>query len=280
MVETNSVDIDLMQGSELEINELGGDYLAEVDYSKLPKEIVDNLTEAAKKQYGVGAFSYASIIAYRTDAFPEGQAPTGWADFWDVEKFPGMRTMVSGASGDYPPLEYALLADGVAKEDLYPLDVDRAFKKLEELAPNIAKWWMAGADAPQMLINGEVTMAEAFSGRIVAIIKSGAPVKIVWDQGRMNFDFWQIPKGAPNYDNAMLLLSYMNDPVRQAKFAEMTGYAPSNALAYGYMSEALAASLATSDENLQKVFPVDNKWWAENMEGVVARWLEWESTLE
>ena len=40
----------------------------------------------------------------------------GWADFWDVAKYPGKRGLHSGVRGN---LEFALFADGVAPGDVY-----------------------------------------------------------------------------------------------------------------------------------------------------------------
>jgi hypothetical protein len=50
-------------------------------------------------------------------------------------------------------LEFALMADGVPVKDVYKVlaskeGQDRAFKKLDELKPNI-QWWEAGAQPPQ-----------------------------------------------------------------------------------------------------------------------------------
>lgn len=224
----------------------------------------------------IDAFGYASIIAYSLDAFSEEDHPDSWADFWDVEKYPGMRTLVSGASGDYPPLEFALLADGVPMDELYPLDVERAFAKLDELDPNILKYWMSGADAPQMLIDGEVTMAEGFSGRFATIKEQGANIGYTFNQGALNYDVFFCPEGAPNYDNAMKLLSYMIQGERQAKFAEMTNYAPSNQNAYDYLDPEFAATLPTTEENISKMYEVDNQYWADHMLEVQDLWLAWE----
>lgn len=281
MVNTGTVDVDIMQGSGLELNhfetlyeDTGVKYIADMDFSYFDPADLEGLTTDYPN--AVGAFAYASILAYSTDAFPEGNRPDSWEDFWNVEEFPGMRTMVSGVSGDYPPLEYALLADGVAPEDLYPIDVDRAFAKLEEIKPNMLKWWMSGAEAPQMLIDGEVVMAEAFSGRIATIKAEGAPVDYVYNGGGMVFDLFFCPEGAPNYENAMKLLAYMVQPERQAKFAEMSNYAPDNQLAYQYLDPEFAATLVTNPENVDKCFMVDNKYWAANMYDVQERWLAWE----
>ena len=84
-----------------------------------------------------------------------------------MKKFPGKRALRK--QPEYA-LESALLADGVAAKDVYatlatPAGVDRAFKKLDALKPNI-QWWEAGAQAPQYLISGDVVMSSAYNGRI------------------------------------------------------------------------------------------------------------------
>lgn len=286
MVDTNSVDVDIMQGSLLEINyfrdreaETGVKYIADLDFDILPAEFVSGL--ARKFNNAVDAFGYASVLAYSTDAFPGEDHPSSWADFWDVEKYPGKRTMVSGVSGDYPPLEYALLADGVSIDELYDVlkteeGEARAWNKLEEIKPEILKWWMSGADATQMLIDGEVTVAEGFSGRFLTIADQGAHVAIEYNQGGVNFDVFFIPEGSPNYENANKLLSYMIDPERQAKFATLTNYAPSNQDAMQYLDPEFAANMVTAPENLNKMFEVDNQYWADNMLIIQDKWLAWE----
>jgi putative spermidine/putrescine transport system substrate-binding protein len=55
-----------------------------------------------------------------------------------VKGFPGTRAL---RNDPQTVLEAALLADGVPRDKLYPLDVDRAFKKLEQIKPDIAVWW-------------------------------------------------------------------------------------------------------------------------------------------
>ena len=44
----------------------------------------------------------------------------------------------------------ALLADGVAPSKLFPLDLDRAFHKLDQIKPNVAVWWKTGDQSKTM----------------------------------------------------------------------------------------------------------------------------------
>ena len=84
-------------------------------------------------------------------------------------------------------LESALLADGVSPDQIYttlatPEGVDRAFKKLDEIKPNLL-WWESGAQPLQYLASGEVVMATAFNGRVTGMNRTeGTNFKIVWTQ--------------------------------------------------------------------------------------------------
>ncbi|NJL18453.1 MAG: ATP-binding protein [Nitrospira sp.] len=51
-----------------------------------------------------------------------------------MKSFPGQRSV---RKHPIYALEMALIADGVPMDKLYPIDVDRAFKKLEELKPHV-----------------------------------------------------------------------------------------------------------------------------------------------
>ena len=46
---------------------------------------------------------YATVIAYNTDKFPEGKQPRSWADFWNVEEFPGPRSLYPRSGRVRPP---------------------------------------------------------------------------------------------------------------------------------------------------------------------------------
>src|SRR5690606_38807898 len=92
------------------------------DTSKVPAENV--------MFNGVASHAYSFNIVYRTDAFPDGTGPQNWTEFWDAKTFPGPRTVPG-----YPSetIALALMADGVAPADLYPMDLDRAFASLDRL---------------------------------------------------------------------------------------------------------------------------------------------------
>jgi putative spermidine/putrescine transport system substrate-binding protein len=114
--------------------------LSVIDRSEYP--------ETAKDSHVLASSAYTTALGYRTDVFPNNSHPKGWAEFWDVRRFPGPRSLRNHPADN---LEFALLADGVPMDQLYPIDMDRAFRKLDEIRPHITVWWSTGAQPAQLL---------------------------------------------------------------------------------------------------------------------------------
>ena len=176
----------------------------------------------------LGTDVYAAVLAVRTDKLG-GPVPASWADMWNVAGFPGRRAL---RRDPIDTLEEALLADGVAKEALYPLDLDRAFRSLDKIKPHIAAWWTGGAQATQMLQSGEVAMIPTWNGRVQPVIDSGAPAKIIWNQGLYGIEGWGIPRGSPKADTVRQFIRFCADPARQAAYTDTLAYGPTNLKAY------------------------------------------------
>src|SRR5690606_2938773 len=75
-----------------------------------------DIAEVARMPTAIGAVAYSVAIGYRTDKVPEGKTFTGWKDFWNVQDFPGPRSL---RNSPVENLEFALIADGVAPADVY-----------------------------------------------------------------------------------------------------------------------------------------------------------------
>jgi putative spermidine/putrescine transport system substrate-binding protein len=250
------------------------DMLEPIDYSQFSQEDLDALIPEAMMEYGVGSYFWAWILAYSTETFTEDNHPTSWADFWDVETFPGPRSLHSGVGGPQAPLEIALLADGVPPDELYPLDVDRAFASLERIKPEIVKWWVLGAEGTQVLADQEAVMGSAYNARITNLMKEGGQVAIEWNQGIMAMDAWLIIKGAPNVDAAQQFVAFASSAERQAEFAKRMPYGPVNTGAADYLSDDVLATLPTAPDNLPNMIFMNTEWWMENYDAVTARFEE------
>ena len=89
-----------------------------------------------------------------------------------------------------------------------PEGVDRAFKKLDTIKSEIV-YWEAGAQAPQLLADGQVVMVSAWNGRLQkAIDKDKKPFKIVWDHQGLDWDWWAITKDTPKIEEAYRFIAF------------------------------------------------------------------------
>jgi putative spermidine/putrescine transport system substrate-binding protein len=252
--------------------------LAPIDYDLIykvtPKDdlIPDNLVE-----YGFPSISFGWVLAWNTgEKMPNG-APKSWADFWDTEKFPGRRALYAKPK---PLLEAALMADGVPPNALYPLDLDRAFAKLDKIKSSIDVWYEDLGQADVLLRTGEVAMMLTSNGRAHAAKQEGLPVDFTFNQGAWEQGYWVIPAGAPNAENAQKLIAWTSQPEGQAAFATAFGYGGPNIRSYDKLDPKVLAGLPTSPENLPLQVAVSGEWWAAHLDEVNRRWLEWYSSAK
>lgn len=268
MVDTNTVEWDVMN-CDAYWGVLAGSqsYLEEIDYDV----VTANLNPETTSQYVCSAETYSSAISWNTDKYSQDTSPKSWADFWDTEKYPGKRAMWK-----YPVtvLEAALMADGVAAEDLYPLDTERAFAKLDEIKDDIV-WWSAGAEPAQMLSTGEADLALAWSGRIANAKEEGSPVDFTYNQAVVISAGWVIPKGAPHAELAQEFLNYISSPEMMLAFSEKIPYGASNLDTPDLMSDELKVSLGLSEEQTANEIYLDNAYWAENLEELEEEFNAW-----
>jgi putative spermidine/putrescine transport system substrate-binding protein len=272
MVDTGNVEQDIVEvgRSEVILLEKEGDYWVPIDYSIFDTA---NIPEEYRYKYSVDMLPFGTVIGYRNDVFSEG--PQGQADFWNVDTFPGSRTTEGGSGGVRPFLEAALIADGVPKDEVYPLDIERAYASLEKLRPNIVKFWDAGAQPAQMLSDNEVVMAHSWNGRMRAIQQEGVPVTVQWNEAMLATDVWAIPKGAANAENAQKFGAFITLPVSQARLSYLIPYGSVNTASAALMTPEQLENLPTAPAYLEKMFTEDVQWWVDNRDAVISRWDEW-----
>jgi putative spermidine/putrescine transport system substrate-binding protein len=198
-------------------------YFEPLDFNVISKE---GFTPDFVTDYWIVTDVAAQVLAYNTDA-TKGAEPTSWADFFDLEKFPGKRGLENFYGTAYA---VALMADGVAPEDLVPYDVPRALKKLETIKDQIV-WFTSGSEIQDLLGSGEVSMGLTFNGRAKLNVDDGKPVKVVWDGSIFSLDRAVILKGSPNKDACMQFLAYATSKEHSGKITEYLPYPPANSLA-------------------------------------------------
>ena len=273
MVEAKNVTWDVVEVESPDINRGCDEGLFEkLDWSKVGNKA--DFQKAAVHECGVGTFVWSTVMAY--DAEKLKKAPTTWADFWNVKKYPGKRGMRKGPRYN---LEFALMADGVKPADVYKVlgtkaGQDRAFKKMTELKPNI-QFWEAGAQPPQFLVAGDVVMTTAYNGRIDAAQREGKKLAITWTGGIYDLDFWVMPKGTPNKDAATKFITLASNADAQAEYAKLISYGPTNNKALAKLDAKVLGMLPTSPANSKTALQFNIPFWTDQGEALEKRFAAW-----
>lgn len=242
----------------------------EVDYSIV--NAADLVPEARGSHWTAGEIETV-LMGYRTDKFKD-KHPTSWADFWNVEAFPGNRALHNWC---VTTMEAALLADGVPANALYPLDIDRAFASLDKLKPHVKVWWDVSAQgtSQQLLKDGEVDILNGWTGRFGPLILGGDPVNMEYGEGLYTIAPWVVVKGAKNMQNAMLFLDFVSRAEPQAALHSELIYGPTNPKALELIKPEIAKLLPTDPENLKKTVLVDTDYWQAHEAEVTERFTAW-----
>ncbi|WP_407309320.1 ABC transporter substrate-binding protein [Pseudomonas sp. nanlin1] len=267
MVESGNVQWDVVDvEADFALRAAAEGLLEPLDFNVIQK---DRLDPRFVSDHGVGSFFFSFVLGYN-EARLAGKKPQDWASLFDTKTYPGKRALYKWPSPGV--LELALLADGVAADKLYPLDLDRAFKKLDTIKKDIV-WWGGGAQSQQLLASGEVALGQFWNGRVYALQQDGAPVGVSWKQNLVMADFLVVPKGAKNKGAAMKLIAQAASAKGQADFAGLTAYAPVNLDSVQKLDPALAPNLPTAYAKDQ--ITLDFAYWAKNGSSIATRWNEW-----
>lgn len=237
-----------------------------LDLSKLPKSL--EVTDCA-----VPVLAYGFTFFYNAEKY-KNNPPNSWADFFDTKKFPGTRGIDGRPNPSEGTLEAALLADGVAPADLYPIDIDRALKKWSEIKDSL-KFWTTGAGQTQMAQNGEADMLMAWSGRIYEADKNGAKFMPVWNQSFIAMDVLAIVKGSKNLTASHAFINYALGAEQQTKQSELSSYSPVNVDAKPKLTDEAKTFDATRPEVLDKAIATDSQYWADNQQKTTDKWSAW-----
>nr|WP_184147995.1 extracellular solute-binding protein [Amaricoccus macauensis] len=229
---------------------------------------------------------FSTTFGYRTDVAEwNGAVPTSLCDVFDMEKFPGKRALEKRPKKN---LEWALLCDGVTKEELYdvlstPEGVDRALKKLDTIKDQTV-WWSAGAEAPQLLADKEVVFGSTYNGRLFAVIEEQhQPVAMLWDYEVFDFDGWIVPADLPEDRKARVMnfLRFATDTQRLADQAKWISYGPARASSQPLVGKhadlgiEMAPHMPTNPDNMKNYLVNNIEWWADHQDEVEAKFQAW-----
>ncbi|MDO9525525.1 MAG: extracellular solute-binding protein, partial [Gemmobacter sp.] len=226
MARTGNIEFDIVTAT-------GPDLVEKTDIlMEMPCDAMENVKAfglpGACETYGLARTTGGMLIAYDTSVFT-GAVPATWADFWNVEAFPGPRGLPDTGDRDWWLPVVALLADGVAKEDVFPLDLDRAYAKLDEIRPHVAVWWKTGSQVQQIMRDKEVVMTMAYSGRALGVVKEGNSFAMSWDNALKDTGYFAILKNSPNPEGAVKFLDFFyGNAEGHPAFIQAVNYATSS----------------------------------------------------
>lgn len=242
--------------------------LEPLDYTKIKK---DEILDGFASTYRVADITYGVVLGYNTEK-TGGKVPEGWADFFDTTKFPGKRGMWDYSAGGI--FEFALMADGVAPKDLYPLDLERATKKLDTIKDDIV-FWGSGAESQDLLGKGEVAMSMIWNGRAYSAKHiDNRPVEIQWNQQIVTADYFVVPKGTPNKDAAMDFIAWATCAENNAAPSNYIPYGPTNKNAKPNPDKVSGLSVSNADENSAYF---DDQWIIDNAQALEDAYQAWKT---
>jgi putative spermidine/putrescine transport system substrate-binding protein len=267
----NTWDLVLVDGDELAAG-CSENLFEKLDWSAIGGK--DHYLPQAVGDCGVGAGVANVVLAWDRDKF---SGTPGWAEFWDVAKYPGKRGLNRGVRGN---LEFALIADGVSPADVYKVlatsdGVDRAFRKLDQLKPYIV-WWEDGTEAAHIIASGDVLMTSAPSARIAAVNHAEhRNFGVQWNAGLYEVQSWAILKGSQNLRQATQFLYFTGTPAIEARLVDRFGEGGLAKGANDGLPPEIAQTSPTWPANLTAAVRMDIGFWHDNLAKLRQRFDTW-----
>ena len=227
---------------------------------------------------------YSTTFGYRTDLVGD-TPPTDVCAIFDLEAYPGKRSLQKSPLYN---LEWALLCDGVAKDEIYNVleteaGQNQALAKLDTIKDQVV-WWNAGADTPQLLADGEVVMGSTFNGRLFSVIEEQKqPVAMLWDAQMFDLDGWIIPAGLSPERQARALdyIMFATDTQRLADQSKYISYGPARASSAPLVGQHLelgidmAPHMPTDPENAKNTFLTNYEFYADFRDDLDVKFQAW-----
>ena len=237
----------------------------------------DDFVEGALNPCGVGVIVWATAFAYSKDAYTSTR-PTTIADFFDTDKFPGARAIRNDPT---VIMEWALMADGVARDDVYstletPDGVKRALKKMDEIKGGL-QIWQSGREPIRLLNAGDVKMAMVWATTgAVASREPDANFSMVFDGRVIELDLFGIPKGSRRKQEALDFIRFASSSGSLANMVSILPNGPTRKSSLGLLSDDVLAQIPNGPayDNQLSILS-DAQWWSKNHAALEETFKSW-----
>nr|WP_231402635.1 ABC transporter substrate-binding protein [Caenimonas aquaedulcis] len=223
----------------------------------------------ARHEFAVGGSVYAGGIAFPTDRFG-GKVPKTWPEFWDVKNFPGRRGLRTRINDT---LEIALMADGVPPDQVYPCDIERAFRALNRIKPNVSHWIAQTQQTVALIQANETDFTFTYTTRVKDLQAARVPIDYSFRQNILGLGWSGVLRGTKNREAAMRFLSFVMNRECQVEHANLSGDAPTYTDALAKVDPAVRKWLPNvgSKDNMF----VNAQWWDGRLDELNIRFKEW-----
>mgnify|MGYP001242959049 CR=1 FL=1 len=241
---------------------------------KAPAKLADwvrrcDLVDEAYRDYAAGSYAYSVVLGWSTSL---KEPPRTWADFFDTKKFPGKRAFPKSIYAG--TVEIALMADGVDKDDLYPLDFDRAFRKLDQIKGDLI-FYDSYAQGQQFLVQGSATMIATANSRMIQLKKEGRG-DFTYEQAVLYpWGGFPITRNSKHADAANALVDTLAHPAVQAEVARKLYLGPTVSEAFDLLTPEELALQPNSEANRAKAAVVNTEVAASQDAEYVERFFAW-----
>jgi putative spermidine/putrescine transport system substrate-binding protein len=235
--------------------------------------------KSALTPYGYMASSSGSIVIWNTEKWPlSGVHPTSVLDIFDTERFPGKRCLYGAGPSLNGVLEYASIAAGTPMDQVYPIDIEKALSKLDEIRDDII-WWESGAESIQFILDGQCDIGTTWHGRPALRLSEdpNLPIDGTYNGAMIGGGLFAVPTGAPNRENAMALMRFYLQKDVQVAMCNAIAYCMSMKGVEEQIDPAMRKWAAVGP-NLKNTFPEGGDYWAANIDKVAKRWNTWLAT--
>ena len=249
------------------------DELVTLDCGGMPGIVANALPDSCFPK-GIIRTVGGMVMTWKKSAFPGG-APASWADFFDVAKFPGGRSLPDTGDREWWIPLIALVADGVARKDLFPMDLDRAYRKLDALKPHVTAWWKSGDNSMQVLRGGDAVVSMLYSSRGVVLAKTGE-YDFTWKDAPRDTGNWAVAKGGPNTANALKFIDFfVQDAQAHLGFSGAVAFDSNNRQAATMLPAEERRFRGSWPENYANLVIADYDWIAAHRTAMRERWIDW-----
>lgn len=239
---------------------------------------LEDFVDGALNECGVGVIVWATAFAYSNSAFGDNP-PKTIADFFDTKNFPGPRAIRNDPT---VVMEWALMADGVARDDVYPTletdeGVERAFAKMNAIKSGL-QIWETGRQPVRLLNSGEAAMSSIWATTgAVASKEPDADFSINWDGRVIELDLFGIPKGSRYKDEAIEFIRFASSSKSLADMVSYLPNGPTRKSSLKLLSDDVLDQIPNGPAYAENAFiNSDADWWANNharLEEAFQAWL-------